>query len=163
MAEPILVAVAALPKVTLYSIVLLVVFATLHGVVPIALFTIGGVRAIPRVLRQTGRAMNLSRMDTVRHILVPAALPEFVSGLRLGTSLTLLGTLVAEMFAAPERSAYAAELRKLAFQDFPDRLRGHDRLAGRCIEEHVDRLACCHAPPAEEDGVTCGQRLGADA
>ena len=108
-AEPILVAVAALPKVTLYPVVLLifgltlnakVVFAALHGVVPIALFTIAGVRAIPRVLRQTGRAMNLSRMDTVRHILVPAALPEIVSGLRLGTSLTLLGTLVAEMFAA---------------------------------------------------------------
>lgn len=108
-AEPILVAIAALPKVTLYPVILLifgltlnakVVFAALHGVVPIALFTIAGLRATPRVFRQVGRAMKLGTVDIVRHILLPAALPEIVSGLRIGISLTLLGTLVAEMFAA---------------------------------------------------------------
>jgi NitT/TauT family transport system permease protein len=33
-------------------------------------------------------------------VLFPAALPEIVAGLRIGFSLTLLGVLLAEMFAA---------------------------------------------------------------
>jgi NitT/TauT family transport system permease protein len=37
-----------------------------------------------------------------RHVLIPAAVPEIVAGLRIGFSLTLLGTLLGEMFASQE-------------------------------------------------------------
>jgi NitT/TauT family transport system permease protein len=42
----------------------------------------------------------------VRSILFPAALPEIFTGLRVGFSLTLIGTLLGEMFAAQRGLGY---------------------------------------------------------
>jgi NitT/TauT family transport system permease protein len=44
--------------------------------------------------------MNLSTWQTIATVLFPATLPEIVTGLRIGFTLTLLGVLLAEMFAA---------------------------------------------------------------
>jgi len=107
--EPMVVAVYSLPKVTLYPILLLafglgisakIAFGTLHGVIPIILFTLAAVRNIKPILLKTGRALKLTPLQTVRTILFPAALPEIFTGLRVGFSLTLIGTLLAEMFAS---------------------------------------------------------------
>lgn len=107
--EPILVAFYSIPKITLYPILLLifglgisakVAFGTLHGIIPIALFTMNAVRNVRPVLIKTGRVMQLSRVDMVRTILFPAAMPEIFTGLRVGFSLTLIGTLLGEMFAS---------------------------------------------------------------
>lgn len=108
-AEPILVALYSVPKITLYPIVLLafglgmpakVAFGTIHGVVPIAIFTMSAVGAVNPVLLKTGRVLKLGPWATVRTVLFPAALPEIFTGLRVGFSLTLIGTLLGEMFAA---------------------------------------------------------------
>ena len=107
--EPMVVAVYSLPKVTLYPILLLafglgisakIAFGTLHGVIPIILFTLAAVRNIKPILLKTGRALKLTPLQTVSTILFPAALPEIFTGLRVGFSLTLIGTLLAEMFAS---------------------------------------------------------------
>jgi NitT/TauT family transport system permease protein len=107
--EPVLVAVYSIPKITLYPILLLmfglgisakVAFGALHGVIPIALFTINAVRNVRPVLIKTARTMGLGPLATVREILLPAALPEIFTGLRIGFALTLIGTLLAEMFAS---------------------------------------------------------------
>ena len=42
----------------------------------------------------------------VRSILFPAALPEIFTGLRVGFALTLIGTLLGEMFAAQRGLGY---------------------------------------------------------
>ena len=39
-------------------------------------------------------------MQMIRRILLPAALPEIFTGLRIGFSLTLIGTVLGEMFAS---------------------------------------------------------------
>jgi NitT/TauT family transport system permease protein len=44
--------------------------------------------------------MRLTPGQTVRNVLLPAALPEIFSGMRIGVSLALLGTLVGELFAS---------------------------------------------------------------
>jgi NitT/TauT family transport system permease protein len=44
--------------------------------------------------------MGLGPLATVREILLPAALPEIFTGLRIGFALTLIGTLLGEMFAS---------------------------------------------------------------
>jgi len=107
--EPMVVAVYSLPKVTLYPILLLafglgisakIAFGTLHGVIPIILFTIAAVRSVRPVLVKTGRVLRLSPAAMVRTILFPAALPEIFTGLRVGFALTLIGVLLAEMFAS---------------------------------------------------------------
>lgn len=108
-AEPILVAFYSLPKVTLYPLVLLifglgmsakVAFGAIHGIVPVAIFAMNAVRNVDPTLLRTARMMRLDLRQTVATILVPATLPEIVSGLRVGFSLTLLGVLIGEMFAS---------------------------------------------------------------
>lgn len=107
--EPMLVSFYAIPKITLYPILLLmfglgisakVAFGVIHGVIPIALFTVGAVRHIRPVLLKTGRVMGLGPVEMAMRVLLPAALPEIFAGLRIGFSLTLIGTLLGEMFAS---------------------------------------------------------------
>jgi NitT/TauT family transport system permease protein len=107
--EPILTALYSIPKVTLYPMILLVfgigmsakvAFGTIHGVVPIIIFTMDAVRNIKPVYVKTGRTLRLSPVTMARSILIPAALPEIFTGLRVGFSLTLIGTLIGEMFGA---------------------------------------------------------------
>ena len=108
-AEPILVGLYSLPKITLYPVILLlfglgmsakVAFGALHGIIPVALFTMNAVRNINRTYLRAGRAMRLTPAQMARHILVPATLPEIFTGLRIGFSLTLLGTMLGELFAS---------------------------------------------------------------
>jgi NitT/TauT family transport system permease protein len=51
-------------------------------------------------LLKTGRAMGLGPGEMVWSIVLPATAPEIFSGLRIGFSLTLIGTLLGEMFAS---------------------------------------------------------------
>lgn len=108
-AEPILNTLYAIPKITLYPVILLffglglpakVAFGVAHGVFPVMLLTMGGVRAIKPVILRTARAMRLSPGQTILTVLVPAALPEIFTGLRIGIVLAMFGTLIGELFAA---------------------------------------------------------------
>ena len=108
-AEPILAGFYTIPKVTLYPVVLLVfglgmsakvAFGVMHGLVPVTLFTLGAVRNLPPVLVRTSRVMRLSAGQAMWWVLVPACLPEIVSGLRISFSLSLLGVLIGEMFSS---------------------------------------------------------------
>ncbi|MFO1158047.1 MAG: ABC transporter permease subunit [Reyranellaceae bacterium] len=108
-AEPILVGLYSIPKITLYPVILLlfglgmsakVAFGALHGIIPVILFTMNAVRNVNRTYLRAGRAMRLSPAQTGWFILVPATLPEIFSGLRVGFSLTLLGTMLGELFAS---------------------------------------------------------------
>jgi NitT/TauT family transport system permease protein len=107
--EPMLVAFYSIPKVTLYPIILLafgldisakIVFGAIHGIIPIALFTFTAVRSIKPILIKTGRVLKLGPSEMIRTVMFPAAVPEIFTGLRVGFSLTLIGTLLGEMFAS---------------------------------------------------------------
>jgi NitT/TauT family transport system permease protein len=113
--EPMIVAVYAIPKLTLYPILLLafgltlsakVAFGVLHGVIPIILFTLSAVHNTKPILLKTGRVLKLTRFQMVRWILFPAAIPEIFTGLRVGFALTLIGSLLAEMFASQRGLGY---------------------------------------------------------
>ena len=108
-AEPVLVALYTIPKVTLYPVMLMVfglglsakvAFGVIHGMIPIVLFTLGAVKTLPPVYLRSARALRLTAMQTGWRVLLPAVLPEVVSGLRIGFSVTLLGVLIGEMFAS---------------------------------------------------------------
>lgn len=108
-AEPILVNLYSLPKVTLYPLVLLifglglaakVAFGVMHGLIPILIFTMNGIRQIKPVYFRAAHAMHLSRVQIALRVVLPAVLPEVLSGVRLGFSLSLLGVLIGEMFAS---------------------------------------------------------------
>ena len=108
-AEPILVALYSIPKVTLYPVILLifgigmpakVAFGAIHGIVPISIFAMNAVRNINPTHLRTARVLGLSPVKIATKILVPAALPEIVTGIRVGFSLALIGTLLGEMFGS---------------------------------------------------------------
>ena len=113
--EPMLVALYSIPKITLYPIILLafgigisakIAFGAIHGIIPVALFTLSAVRTIKPILIKTGRVFKLSPTGMVREILFPAAVPEIFTGIRVGFSLTLIGTVLGEMFAAQRGLGY---------------------------------------------------------
>jgi NitT/TauT family transport system permease protein len=113
--EPMLVALYSIPKITLYPVLLLVfglgmsakvAFGAIHGIIPVALFTLNAVRGIRPILLKTGRVLKLDSTALVRSILFPAAVPEIFTGLRVGFSLTLIGTVLGEMFAAQHGLGY---------------------------------------------------------
>jgi NitT/TauT family transport system permease protein len=113
--EPILVAFYSIPKITLYPIILLafglglpakIAFGTIHGVVPVAIFTMAGVSSINPIFLRTARVLRLGPWALVANVLLPAALPEIFTGIRLGFSLTLIGTLLGEMFGSQRGLGY---------------------------------------------------------
>jgi NitT/TauT family transport system permease protein len=113
--EPVLVAFYSIPKITLYPIILLafglglpakIAFGTIHGIVPVAIFTMGAVRNLNPILLKTARVLRLPPQELVGSILLPAALPEIFTGIRLGFSLTLIGTLLGEMFGSQRGLGY---------------------------------------------------------
>jgi NitT/TauT family transport system permease protein len=113
--EPMLVALYSIPKITLYPILLLVfgigisakiAFGAIHGIIPVALFTLTAVRSINPILLKTGRVLKLGPALMVRSVLFPAAVPEIFTGIRVGFSLTLIGTVLGEMFASQRGLGY---------------------------------------------------------
>jgi NitT/TauT family transport system permease protein len=115
-ADPILGTLYSIPKITLYPIILLVfglslsatvAFGVIHGIFPVAIFTMNGLRNVAPVHRKTARMLRLSPVATVATILVPAALPEILTGVRIGFAVTLLGTLIAELFASTSGIGFA--------------------------------------------------------
>jgi NitT/TauT family transport system permease protein len=108
-AEPILIALYSLPKVTLYPVVLLcfglgisakVAFGAMHGLIPVTIFTMKAIMQIKPVYLRTARVLRLSPSQVAVTIALPAVLPEVLAGARLGFSLSLLGVLIGEMFAS---------------------------------------------------------------
>jgi NitT/TauT family transport system permease protein len=108
-AEPLLLAGNSIPKIALYPIVLLVfgiglpakvAFGAIHGIIPVAVFTMSACRNIAPVLLKSAAVMRLSQWDRIKSILLPAALPQIVTGIRMGFALTLIGTILGEMFGS---------------------------------------------------------------
>jgi len=108
-ADPVLGTLYSIPKITLYPLILLmfglglsakVAFGVIHGVFPVAIFTMNAVRNVAPIYHRTARIMRLTPLATVATIMGPAALPEILTGVRVGVALTLLGTLIGELFAS---------------------------------------------------------------
>lgn len=113
--EPMLVALYSIPKVTLYPILLLsfglgisakIAFGALHGFIPVSLFTINAVRNVRPVYLKAGKVLRLGRASMIGRIVFPAAMPEIFTGLRIGFSLTMIGTVLGEMFASQRGLGY---------------------------------------------------------
>lgn len=95
-----------LPAIALLPLALLwfglgrgsLVFVLLHSVLwPLALNTYAGFQAVPETLRMAGRNYGLSGVRFVLQILVPAALPSIVSGLKIGWAFAWRTLIAAEL------------------------------------------------------------------
>src|SRR5256885_7482971 len=107
--EPVLVALYSIPKITLYPIVLLafgigmpakIAFGAIHGIMPIAIFALGAVRNLNPVYVKAARVMRMTPARIAARVLLPAAIPEIFTGIRIGFSPTLNRTLLRQLVAS---------------------------------------------------------------
>ncbi len=95
-----------LPAIALLPLALLwfglgqgsLVFVLVHSVLwPLALATYSGFQAVPETLRMAGRNYGLRGVPYVLQILVPAALPAILSGLKIGWAFAWRTLIAAEL------------------------------------------------------------------
>ncbi|MYM69874.1 ABC transporter permease subunit [Pseudoduganella sp. FT55W] len=95
-----------LPAIALLPLALLwfglgkasLLFVIVHAVLwPLALGAYAGFQSVPETLRMAGRNYGLSGLRFVLHILVPAALPSIVSGLKIGWAFAWRTLIAAEL------------------------------------------------------------------
>jgi sulfonate transport system permease protein len=79
------------PKITLVAI---------GAFFPVYVNLVAGVRGVDRKLVEVGRIYNLSWLQIARRIILPASLPNLLTGLRLGFSQAWLFVVVAELIAS---------------------------------------------------------------
>ncbi|HEY2986119.1 MAG TPA: ABC transporter permease [Candidatus Binatia bacterium] len=73
---------------------------------PILLNTIDGVRNIDRVLLHTARTFGLSQGKTIASVIVPAASPQVMTGLRISLAITLILVVISEMVGSSDGIGY---------------------------------------------------------
>lgn len=95
-----------LPAIALLPLALLwfglgrgsLLFVIVHAVLwPLALGAYAGFQAVPETLRMAGRNYGLTGLRFVLHILVPAALPSILSGLKIGWAFAWRTLIAAEL------------------------------------------------------------------
>jgi ABC-type nitrate/sulfonate/bicarbonate transport system permease component len=106
---PIILLLYATPQITILPILILltgvgpaskVVFGVTHGMFPVILTVSASLHSVKPVLLQSVRSMGASRWQRFRYVLFPHILPSFFTSMRLSMVATLLGVLLAELYAS---------------------------------------------------------------
>jgi NitT/TauT family transport system permease protein len=64
---------------------------------PVLVNTVVGVRAVPAALHDLMTSLRASRAQSLLKLEIPAALPVFLGGLRIGATLSVIGAVVGEL------------------------------------------------------------------
>ncbi|HEX6835288.1 MAG TPA: ABC transporter permease [Polyangia bacterium] len=78
----------------------------LGALFPIVVTTQNGVGAVPPMYLRAARNFGLSPMQILRRVLLPAALPQILSGLRIALGIAWLVVVAAEMIAVDSGLGY---------------------------------------------------------
>jgi ABC-type nitrate/sulfonate/bicarbonate transport system permease component len=106
---PIILLLFAIPQVALLPLVILafglgpeakIAFGFSHGVFPIVMNVVAGMRDVKSLHVRAARSMGGGRFDIIRHVMLPHAIPSLFTGLRLSMTLTLLGVILAELYVS---------------------------------------------------------------
>lgn len=123
--EPLIEAIRPLPKPALIPIFFLflgpgsamkITMVALAAFFPVLINTLQGVRGVDRVLLDTAKTLGLSSFSLVRKVILPAALPLILSGMRVSLGLGLVLVVVAEMLEADSGVGFQVLDLQRAFQ-----------------------------------------------
>jgi NitT/TauT family transport system permease protein len=78
----------------------------LAGVFPITVAAAAAVKSVPTVYLRAARNFGLSRGQLFRHVILPATLPQIVTGLRIALGVAWLVVVAAEMIAVNSGLGY---------------------------------------------------------
>ncbi len=98
-----------LTPATIYTVVLL-------GAVPsIAIGLIDGLDRVPPIYLRVGRNLGAKGLDSVRFVLLPAALPGYISGMKQGWAFSWRSLMAAELIAvSPQLGPGVGQVMKFA-------------------------------------------------
>lgn len=103
---PYLVASQALPVVAIAPLLIIwfgagtfskVLICGLTVFFPVLVNTVVGLRAVPEELNALMRSLHATPLQNLRYLEIPAALPVFLGGLRIGATLSVIGAVVGEL------------------------------------------------------------------
>jgi sulfonate transport system permease protein len=77
-----------------------VILIALGAAIPLYLNTFAGIRGVDARLAEAGRALGLRRTEMIRHVILPGALPQALTGLRQSLGVAWLALVVAEQVNA---------------------------------------------------------------
>jgi NitT/TauT family transport system permease protein len=107
--EPYLVASQAIPLVAIAPLLVIwlgpgmaskILICALIVFFPVLVNTMVGLRAVPENLRDLMRSLQATPAQMLWHLEIPAALPVFLGGLRIGATLSVIGAVVGEFVGA---------------------------------------------------------------
>ena len=95
-------------------------FVVLMGAVPsIANGMVSGLDQVPPLFLRVGRVLGARGLASARHVLLPAALPGYVGGLRQGWAFSWRSLMAAELIArSPDLGLGVGQLLDLSRQNF---------------------------------------------
>jgi NitT/TauT family transport system permease protein len=117
--SPYLVASQAIPVVAIAPLLVIwlgdgilskVVICALIVFFPVLVNTIVGVRAVPTALYDLMNSLHASRSQILWKVEVPASLPVFLGGLRVGATLSVIGAIVGELVDAERGLGFLLQL-----------------------------------------------------
>ena len=117
--SPYLVASQAIPVIAIAPLLVIwlgdgilskVVICALIVFFPVLVNTIVGIRAVPSSLYDLMNSLHARRSQILWKLEVPAALPLFLGGLRIGATLAVIGAIVGELVDAEEGLGFLLQL-----------------------------------------------------
>ena len=77
-----------------------IILMLLGAAIPLYLNTFAGIRSVDAKLAEVGQVLRLSKSETIRHVILPGALPQALTGLRQSLGVAWLALVVAEQVNA---------------------------------------------------------------
>ena len=117
--SPYLVASQAIPVVAIAPLLVIwlgdgilskVVICALIVFFPVLVNTIVGVRAVPTALYDLMNSLHASHRQIILKVEIPASLPVFLGGLRIGATLSVIGAIVGELVSAEQGLGFLLQL-----------------------------------------------------
>jgi ABC-type nitrate/sulfonate/bicarbonate transport system permease component len=105
-----------------------VVLIFVASLFPILLNAYSGVRSIDPVQFDTARTLGLTTPQTLREIVLPAALPQILTGMRISLAISLILAILSEMIVSNNGLGYFTLLAERTFK-VPDMYAGIFTLA----------------------------------
>ena len=98
-----------LPQVPLYPLFVVtlgtgrpaeIAFGVSHGVLPVVITVVAAASRVDGQLLKAARSMGAGRLATIRTFVLPAIVPELITALRIGASLSLIGVVIGQVLVA---------------------------------------------------------------
>jgi NitT/TauT family transport system permease protein len=112
---PVISSLYAVPLVILYPVFTVwlgigppskIAFAAIYGFLPTMLATAAGIQTIDPQLLLAARSMGATLSQRILRVVIPAAIPTVLSGLRVGGALVIVGVVVSEMLISSAGIGY---------------------------------------------------------